>query len=278
LVASHRLLFDERSMTSVVLITGGTSGIGRACALEFGRAGASVVITGRDAAKLATTAAELTAAGIANRTVQGDVGVLADANRAVADTIAAFGRLDVLINNAGLSMRAKFEDVDVKVIEQLMQTNFFGTVYVTKAALPHLLASRGTVVGMSSIAGFRGLPGRTGYSASKFAMNGFLEALRTELLPQGVNVLTAAPGFTASNIRHTALLANGQPQHDTPRDEGKMMTSEEVAQHVRQSVLQRQRSMVLTGEGKLVVFLNKWLPGLMDKMVLNKFRKEEGEL
>jgi dehydrogenase/reductase SDR family protein 7B len=265
-------------MTSVVLITGGTSGIGRACALEFGRAGAQVVITGRDAAKLAATAAELAAAGIAHRTVQGDVGVLADANRAVADTIAAFGRLDVLINNAGLSMRAKFEDVDVKVLEQLMQTNFFGTVYVTKAALPHLLASKGTVVGISSIAGFRGLPGRTGYSASKFAMNGFLEALRTELLPQGVNVLTAAPGFTASNIRHTALLANGQPQHDTPRDEGKMMTSEEVAQHLRQSVVQRQRTMVLTGEGKLVVFLNKWLPGLMDKMVLNKFRKEEGEL
>ena len=169
---------------NVVLITGGTSGIGRACALEFGRAGARVVITGRDAARLAATAAELAAAGIEHRTVRGDVGIVADADRAVADTIAAFGRLDVLLNNAGLSMRAKFADVDVRVIEQLMQTNFFGTVYVTKAALPHLLASKGTIVGISSIAGYRGLPGRTGYSASKFAMNGFLEALRTELLPR----------------------------------------------------------------------------------------------
>jgi dehydrogenase/reductase SDR family protein 7B len=264
--------------TTVVLITGGTSGIGRACALEFGRAGAKVVITGRDAAKLAATAIELDAAGIEHRTVQGDVGVLADANRAVAETVSAFGRLDVLLNNAGLSMRAKFADVDVQVIEQLMQTNFLGTVYVTKAALPHLLASKGTIVGISSIAGYRGLPGRTGYSASKFAMNGFLEALRTELLPQGVNVLTAAPGFTASNIRHTALLANGQTQNETPRDEGKMMTSQEVARHLRRAVAQRQRTMVLTGEGKLVVFLNKWLPGLMDKMVLNNFRKEEGDL
>ncbi|MVN77034.1 SDR family oxidoreductase [Hymenobacter sp. HMF4947] len=263
---------------NVVLITGGTSGIGRACALEFGRAGARVVITGRDAAKLAATAAELATAGIEHRTVQGDVGLVADADRAVAETVAAFGRLDVLINNAGLSMRAKFADVEVKVIEQLMQTNFFGTVYTTKAALPHLLASKGTIVGVSSIAGYRGLPGRTGYSASKFAMNGFLEALRTELLPEGVNVLTAAPGFTASNIRHTALLANGQTQNETPRDEGKMMTSEEVAQHLRKAVEQRQRGFVLTGEGKLVVFLNKWLPGLMDKMVLNNFRKEEGEL
>ncbi|RYY16721.1 MAG: SDR family oxidoreductase, partial [Cytophagaceae bacterium] len=263
---------------SVVLITGGTSGIGRACALEFGRVGARIVITGRDATRLAATAAELAAAGIEHRTVQGDVGVLADANRAVADTVAAFGRLDVLVNNAGLSMRAKFADADVQVLEQLMQTNFFGTVYTTKAALPHLLASKGTIVGISSIAGYRGLPGRTGYSASKFAMNGFLEALRTELLPEGVNVLTAAPGFTASNIRHTALLANGQAQNETPRDEGKMMTSEEVAQRLRQAVARRQRTMVLTGEGKLVVFLNKWLPALMDKMVLNNFRKEEGDL
>jgi dehydrogenase/reductase SDR family protein 7B len=262
---------------SVVLITGGTSGIGRACALEFGRAGARVVITGRDATKLAAAAAELAAAGIAHRTVQGDVGIIADANRAVADTVAAFGRLDVLINNAGLSMRARFADVDVKVIEQLMQTNFFGTVYTTKAALPHLLASKGTVVGISSIAGFRGLPGRTGYSASKFAMNGFLEALRTELLPQGVNVLTAAPGFTASNIRHSALLANGQTQNDTPRNEGNMMTSEEVAQHLRRAVEQRKRSLVLTAQGKLTVFLNKWLPGLTDKLVLANFRKEEGD-
>ena len=262
----------------VVLITGGTSGIGRACALEFGRAGARVVVTGRDAGRLAATAAELTAAGIEHRTVRADVGVRAEAARAVADTLAAFGRLDVLINNAGLSMRANFADVDVEVIEQLMQTNFFGTVYTTKAALPPLLASRGTVVGISSIAGYRGLPGRTGYSASKFAMNGFLEALRTELLPQGVNVLTAAPGFTASNIRHTALLANGQPQHDTPRDEARMMTSEEVARHLRRAVEGRRRTLVLTGQGKLTVFLNKWLPpAVMDKLVLNNFRKEEGK-
>ncbi|MGI4863814.1 MAG: SDR family oxidoreductase [Janthinobacterium lividum] len=261
----------------VVLITGGTSGIGRACALDFGRAGARVVITGRDAAKLTATAAELAAAGIDHHIVQADVGDVAAANRAVADTITAFGRLDILINNAGLSMRAKFAEVDVKVLEQLMQTNFFGTVYTTKAALPYLLQSKGTVVGISSIAGFRGLPGRTGYSASKFAMNGFLEALRTELLPQGVNVLTAAPGFTASNIRHTALLANGQTQNDTPRDEGKMMTSEEVARHIREAVEQRRRTLVLTGQGKLTVFLNKWLPGLTDKLVLANFRKEEGD-
>lgn len=261
----------------VVLITGGTSGIGRACALEFGRTGAQVVITGRDETKLAATASELVAAGIEHLTVQADVGQATAATRAVDETIATFGQLDVLINNAGLSMRAKFAEVDVQVLEQLMQTNFFGTVYTTKAALPYLLKSKGSIVGISSIAGFRGLPGRTGYSASKFAMNGFLEALRTELLPQGVHVLTAAPGFTASNIRQTALLANGQSQNDTPRDEGKMMTSEEVARHIREAVDQRRRTLVLTGQGKLTVFLNKWLPGLTDRLVLANFRKEEGD-
>jgi dehydrogenase/reductase SDR family protein 7B len=259
----------------VVLITGGTSGIGRACAVAFGQAGARVVVTGRDDARLQDTARALAALGIPHRTVRADVGVEADSARAVEETVAAFGRLDVLLNNAGISMRARFQDVDLSVIERLMQTNFFGTVYTTKFALPHLLASQGSVVGVSSIAGYRGLPGRTGYSASKFAMHGFLEALRTELLPQGVHVLLACPGFTASNIRQVALAADGSPQGESPRDEQKMMSSEEVAGHILGAVRRRRRDLVLTGQGKLTVFLNKWLPALTDKLVLNHFRKEE---
>lgn len=259
----------------VVLITGGTSGIGRASAIAFGQAGARVVVTGRDEDRLQATARQLTELGIRHHTVRADVGVRADSERAVAETIAAFGQLDVLINNAGISMRALFQDAGIDVIERLMQTNFFGTVYTTKYALPHIQASKGSIVGISSIAGYRGLPGRTGYSASKFAMHGFLEALRTELLPQGVHVLLACPGFTASNIRQTALAADGSAQGESPRDEGKMMSSEEVAQHLVRAVHQRRRDLVLTNLGKLTVFLNKWLPGLSDKLVLNHFRKEE---
>jgi len=258
----------------VVLITGGTSGIGRSCAVAFGQAGARVVVTGRDEARLQDTSRELTNLGITHHTVRADVGVEADSARAVQETIDAFGRLDVLLNNAGISMRARFQDVDLGVIEQLMQTNFFGTVYATKFALPHLLASKGSVVGVSSIAGYRGLPGRTGYSASKFAMHGFLEALRTELLLQGVHVLLACPGFTASNIRQVALAADGSAQGESPRDEQKMMSSEEVAGHILEAVRRRRRDLVLTGQGKLTVFLNKWLPSLTDKLVLNHFRKE----
>ncbi|QNH63641.1 SDR family oxidoreductase [Hymenobacter sediminicola] len=259
----------------VVLITGGTSGIGRACAVAFGQAGARVVVTGRDEARLQDTARELAGLGISHHTVRADVGVATDSERAVQETIAAFGRLDVLLNNAGISMRARFQDVDLSVIERLMQTNFFGTVYTTKFALPHVLASKGSVVGISSIAGYRGLPGRTGYSASKFAMHGFLEALRTELLPQGVHVLLACPGFTASNIRQVALAADGSAQGESPRDEQKMMSSEEVAQHILNAVRHRRRDLVLTSQGKLTVFLNKWLPAITDKLVLSHFRKEE---
>ncbi len=262
-----------------VLITGGTSGIGRACALAFGRAGYAVAVTGRDDARLAAAAQALAAAGIAHLAVQADVGDEAAAARAVEATVARFGRLDVLLNNAGISMRARFQDADLAVIKRLMQTNFFGTVFTTKFALPHLLASKGSIVGISSIAGYRGLPGRTGYSASKFAMNGFLEALRTELLPQGVHVLTAAPGFTASNIRAGALAADGAAQGESPRDEGAMMSSEAVADAILRAVAARRRTLVLTAQGKLTVFLNKWLPGLTDRLVLQHFQKEEaGEM
>lgn len=259
----------------VVLITGGTSGIGRATALEFGRAGAKVAFTGRNEARLAETAAELAALGAAHLAIRADVGVEADSERAVQETVATFGGLDVLINNAGISMRALFRDAELDVIRQLMQTNFFGTLYATKFALPYITQAKGSIVGISSIAGYRGLPGRTGYSASKFAMHGFLEALRTELLPQGVHVLLACPGFTASNIRNVALAADGKAQGESPRDEGAMMSSEEVARHLLEAVQQRRRDLILTSQGKLTVWLNRLLPGLADKLVLKHFRKEE---
>ena len=126
-----------------------------------------------------------------------------------------FGKLDVLINNAGISMRAMFEDCEVDVIKKVMDINFYGMVYATKYALPYIKKAKGSIVGISSIAGYRGLPVRIGYSASKFAMNGFLEALRTELLYEDVHVLTACPGFTASNIRVASLGGNGQTKGET---------------------------------------------------------------
>ena len=129
-------------------------------------------------------------------------------------------------------MRALFDDCDLSVLHRLMDVNFWGTVNCTKYALPWLQRSRGSLVGISSVAGIHGLPGRTGYSASKYAMTGFLDTIRVENLKKGVHVMTACPGFTASNVRFSALTADGSQQGETPRNEAKMMTPEQVARIV----------------------------------------------
>lgn len=260
---------------NVVLITGGSSGIGRALAFSFGQAGAHIVITGRQEPALQTVGQELTAAGIENLVIVADVSIRNDNERMVRETIRRFGRLDILINNAGISMRAMFADADPEVLRKVMDINFFGTVYATHYALPYIRQAKGSIVGISSIAGYRGLPVRSGYSASKFAMNGFLEALRTELLREGVHVLTACPGFTTSNIRFTALGKDGEVKGETMRDESTMMSAEEVANRILAATKARRRSLILTSQGKLTVFLNKWLPGLMDRMVYNTLAKEK---
>ncbi|MCU0353609.1 MAG: SDR family oxidoreductase [Cytophagales bacterium] len=259
----------------VVIITGASSGIGRALAEVFGKAGAKIVVTGRNEANLLETSRQLAAQGIDNLPVVADVSVEADNQRMADETVRHYGRVDVLINNAGISMRALFEDVELDVIRKVMDINFYGTLYATKFCLPHLLKTGGSVVGISSIAGFRGLPARAGYSASKFAVNGFLEVLRTEMLHRGVHVLTACPGFTASNIRNTALTADGSVQGESPRDEGNMMTAEECAAHILKAVQKRKKHLILTRQGKLTVFLNKWFPGWMDKVVYNVMAKEK---
>lgn len=258
----------------VVVITGGTSGIGKALAFEFGSKGSRIVVTGRNEGALAETVNELKAKSIEAIGVLADVTRPDDNRRMAEEAVKAFGRIDVLINNAGISMRAIFEEVDPEVIKKVMDINFYGVVYATKYCLPEILKNKGSVIGISSIAGFRGLPARTGYSASKFALNGFLESLRTELLNSGVHVLTACPGFTASNIRKRSLTVDGSQQGESPRDEQKMMSAEECAAHIYRATVKRKRTLVLTMQGKLAVFLNKWLPSLADKMVYNVMKKE----
>jgi len=259
----------------IVLITGASSGIGKAMAFAFGREGARIVICARQATALDTVRAELEQAGITVLALTADVSVETDVKQLIDQTIAHFGRLDMLINNAGISMRSMLIDTDPAVIQKVMDINFMGTVYATRYALPYIIQAKGSIVGISSIAGFRGLPVRAGYSASKFAMNGFLEAVRTELLHTGVHVLTACPGFTASNIRVAALDAHGQAKGETMRDEENMMSAEECADHILRAVKSRKRELILTGQGKLTVFLNKLFPALMDKMVYNTLAKEK---
>ncbi|QYH38060.1 SDR family oxidoreductase [Algoriphagus sp. NBT04N3] len=259
----------------VVLITGATSGIGEACAEIFGKEGAKIAITGRNPEKLKNTEQKLKESGIQVYSILADAAKEEDNRHMAEQTIKHFGRIDILINNAGISMRALFEDLDMEVFRKVMDTNFYGTVYATKYCLPSILKSKGSIIGISSINGYRGTPARTAYTASKYAMNGFFESLRTEVMKKGVHVLVVAPGFTASNIRNTALTADGSSQGESPRDEAKMMTSEEVAQHILKATLKRKRDMVLTFQGKLAVFLNKWMPGILDGIVYNQMAKEK---
>lgn len=259
-----------------VIITGASSGIGKACAFSFARAGANVVISARNASNLKLVADELEKNNFPVLPVPADVSREEDCSRMVDEAVKKFGEVNVLINNAGISMRALFNDLQLDVIKKLMDTNFWGTVYCTKYALPYLLKSKGSVVGISSIAGKKGLPGRTGYSASKFAMEGFLETVRTENLKTGLHVLIACPGFTESNIRKTALAKDGSVQGESPREEKEMMQADEVANAILDAVKRRKRDLILTTTGKMTVLLNKFFPSWMDKVVYNHMAKEPG--
>ena len=234
----------------VVIVTGASSGIGEAMAREFAAQGARVVLGARSVQKLQLIAGDIRSRGGQAAYCGVDVTDVGECRRLIDTAVREFGGIDVLVCNAGLSMRAIFDDVDLEVLHRLMDVNFWGTVNCCKFALPYLQQSHGSIVGISSVAGLHGLPGRTGYSASKFAMTGFLETLRIENLRKGLHVMVACPGFTASNVRFSALTADGTQQGETPRDEAKMMTPEEVARIVARGILKRKRLFRSLPDGK----------------------------
>ncbi len=263
----------------VVIITGASSGIGKALAEEFAKRGANVVLGARQYVTLCEITADLERQyQVKALAVQTDVSKEEDCELLVKQALVTFGKIDILINNAGLSMRALFNDVDLTVLKNLMDVNFWGTVYCTKHALPEILKTKGSIIGVSSIAGYRGLPGRTGYSSSKFAMNGFMESLRTELLKTGVHVMVACPGFTTSNIRVAALAKDGLAHGETSMEEGKMMTAEAVAVLICDGIAAKKRTLIMTGQGKLAVWMNKLFPKFTDKKVFQLFAKEKNPL
>ena len=257
----------------VIIITGASSGIGLASARLFASLGARLSLAARSIDRLEAEAASLASSGDI-LCVRTDVSREEDCRNLIEKTVERFGRIDILVNNAGVSMRAMFRDLDLGVIKTLMDVNFWGTVYCTKYALPYLLESKGSVVGVISIAGYAGLPGRTGYSSSKYAIRGFLDTLRIEHLYDGLHVMVFAPGFTASNVRNAALTADGSRQGKTPRDEGKMMTAEKVAEYMARGLERRKSEMILTPIGKLTVFMHNILPRLTDRLEFSYMAKE----
>ena len=262
-------------LDKVVIVTGASSGIGKALVYEFAHQGAKLAIAARNIEELLNIERDLKSQGVSVLPIRTDVTKEQACKELIEQTYTYYGRIDVLINNAGISMRALLEDLDSTVLHKVMDVNFWGTVYCTKYALPYLLKTKGSVVGIISIAGFIGLPGRTGYAASKFAVRGFLNTVRIENRKKGLHVLVAAPGFTASNIRKTALNATGHQQGESPRDEKHMMTAEQCATLIVKGIRKRKREIIMTFvEGKLAVFLSKWLPGLVDKLSYSLMAKE----
>jgi len=259
----------------VVIVTGGSDGIGKALVELLLQQGAKVATCARNHDKLYDLQKQHSHKPLLIATV--DVSKENECRNFIESVIKAFGTIDILINNAGISMRALFKDLELETIRQLMDINFWGTICCTKFALNEIIKNKGTIVGVSSIAGFRGLPGRTGYSASKFAVNGFMEALRTELANDDVNVMWVCPGFTASNIRNAALNKDAKPQGESPMDEGKMMTAHECANHILDAIEKRKRTLVLTALGHRTVFLSKFFPALADKLI-KKFYFKNGDL
>jgi short-subunit dehydrogenase len=257
----------------VVVITGASSGIGKALAEKYASEGWNLVLAARRIERLQELEKQFSQVEILS--VKTDVTAESDCKFLIEKAIDKFGRIDILINNAGISMRAVLENLDLEVIRKVMDVNFWGTVYCTKYALPYLLKSKGSLVGVISVGGYVGLPGRSGYSASKFAMRGFLDSVRVENRRSGLHVLIAAPGFTTSEIRKHALVADGSQQGETPRNENKMMSAEECARYIYRSVKWRRRKLILTFlEGKATVLMAKLWADLVDGFIYRTFAKE----
>jgi len=257
----------------VIVVTGASSGIGLAAARLFASMDSKVVMAARSIDKMESEKAQMPNPENV-LCVKTDVSKEDDCKNLIQQAVEKFGRIDVLVNNAGISMRAMFQDLDLEVIRRLMDTNFWGTVYCTKYALPYLLESKGSVVGVISTAGHIGLPGRSGYSASKFAIRGFLNTLRVEHRYDGLHVMVFAPGFTSSNIRNVALMADGSPQGMTPRNEEKMMSAERVARRMAYGLFVRKNDIMLTPMGKLTKFFDFVMPRFVEWAEYKMMAKE----
>ncbi|PKO40539.1 MAG: short chain dehydrogenase [Betaproteobacteria bacterium HGW-Betaproteobacteria-3] len=262
----------------VIVITGASDGIGAELARQLARAhGAQIalVLAARNAPALEAVAQQCQAQGAQTLVVPTDVSDPAQCRALIAAAVDRFGRLDTLVNNAGVSAQALFADVtDLAWYEDLMRVNLWGSVWCTHAALAHLKAARGRVVAVSSLAGLVGVPGRTAYSASKFAMTGFFEALRAELKGAGVSVTTAYPGVVATQIRHRGYNAAGQPAGVSGLREDDAMSVEACARLILQGMQARQREVVMTGKGKLGRWLKLLAPGLVENMALAALKDE----
>jgi short-subunit dehydrogenase len=264
----------------VILITGGSDGIGAEMARQLAarhRQDLALVLAGRSQEKLDAVAAQCRALGSEVLTVAMDVGVEAQCRDLVDQAVRRFGRLDTLVNNAGVSAQALFEDVaaqDLHWYQDLMRVNLWGSVWCTHAALPHIKAARGRIVAVSSLSGLLGVPGRSAYAATKFAMTGFFEALRAEMKGAGVSVTIAYPGVVTTQLRHRGYNARGEAAGFSGLREDDAMTVQECARLIVEGMQRRQRDIVMTAKGKIGRFLKLVAPGVVEDMALAALKQE----
>ena len=252
---------------NVTIITGASTGIGEELAYQLAQQGAQLVLSARRLAELNRVAEKARSFGGKVITVSADVAKSEECKKIIDAAITEFGRIDTLINNAGMTMWAKFADIkDISMLERIMQVNYMGAVYCTHYALPHLVASKGRLVGVASLTGLVGVPTRTGYAASKHAMRGFFDSLRIELVDDGVSVTMIYPGFVATGIRENATGADGKPARIDPVNKDDAMSAEECADIIVRALETRKREVVMTMKGKLGQWLKLIAPGVIDGM------------
>lgn len=264
----------QASEQKVVLVTGASSGIGAAVAKLYLNKGYRVALVARQIDAMKELVSSLSLPENSFLLIEADLKCPTECKKTINKCISEFGQLDVLISNAGLSMRANFNETKIEVLEELMEINYWATVHLSKEALPYLLVQNGSLVGVSSIGAYIAMPGRSAYCSSKAALHSFLEVLRLEHKQDGLHVLNVSPGFTQSNIRKNALLASGLPQNESPRDENKMMSPERVAEKIFKAVSSRKRDLIITKLGKFAILLRRFLPSFSDRYFIY-FKKQE---
>lgn len=257
-----------------VLVTGAAGGLGRALCLRFAAAGARIVAVDRDAAVLQGLTFP---AGTDALRIGCDVSNEDDCRRAVAEARRAFGGVDVLINNAGITHRSAFAATRPEVIRRVMEVNFFGALHCTHAALADLMARQGMVIAISSVAGFAPLIARTGYAASKHALHGFFDSLRTEVEPRGVKVLLVCPSFIQTGIEKHALSGDGSPAQHPQAIVGTRATPEAMAERIFQAASREQRLLLPDGVSRLSWWVSRLAPRMYERLMARKLGKEMQE-
>lgn len=250
-----------------VIITGASSGIGKELAFRFAQKSARLVLAARNKERLNSVVTQCKQFGGEAIAVVADVSQKEACKNIVDETLKTYGGIDILINNAGISMWSEFEKViNIEALEQIMRVNFFGSMYLTHFALPHLIKSKGQIVGVSSLTGKTGVPTRSIYAASKHAMAGFFDSLRIELKEKGVAVTMIYPGFVASEVRERALNGDGVPMGKSPVKEKEVMTVEECVRQMLPVIENRKRELVMTTRAKVGLWLKMIAPSLIDNI------------